>query len=157
MARQLGFESFESVTSATTHEEVRASSPRLLQRTTVDCRCRIMQYVDAVRTVSSIRIKVARAIAICADLVQIGLPMVFGEGFLSPFQDAVDVVVCITLSLLVGWHFAFLPSFVVKLVPLVDLAPTWTIAIFVATRKSRITTLEPTMKKAMVTEDKKVA
>jgi hypothetical protein len=76
-------------------------------------------------------------IAICADLIQIGLPFVFGEGFLSPFQDALDVVVCVTMTLLVGWHFAFVPTFVVKLVPLLDLAPTWTIAVFIATRRRR--------------------
>jgi hypothetical protein len=110
-----------------------------------------------VKTISITRIKLARVIAICADLVQIGLPFVFGEGIFSPFEDALDILVCVAMTLLVGWHVAFVPSFFVKLVPLVDLAPTWTIAVFVATRKSRVVSTEPTMKQAVVTADKKVA
>jgi hypothetical protein len=35
---------------------------------------------------------------------------------------------------LLGWHWAFLPSFVAKVVPDVDLVPTWTVAVLVATR-----------------------
>ena len=94
-------------------------------------------------------------VAICADLIQIGLPFVFGEGIFSPFEDALDILVCVAMTLLVGWHIAFVPSFIVKLVPFVDLAPTWTIAIFVATRKSQVANPD-TMKAAVVTEDKKV-
>jgi hypothetical protein len=37
---------------------------------------------------------------------------------------------------LVGWHWAFLPAFALELVPAVDLAPTWTLAVFIATRNS---------------------
>jgi len=59
------------------------------------------------------------------------------RGFISPASDALDVVVCIVLSLLVGWHIAFLPSFIIKMLPVGDLAPTWTIAIFIATRQRR--------------------
>jgi len=35
---------------------------------------------------------------------------------------------------LVGFHWAFLPSFVTKMLPFVDLAPTWTMALIIATR-----------------------
>ncbi len=35
---------------------------------------------------------------------------------------------------LLGWHWAFLPSFVVELVPGVDLVLTWTAAVWLATR-----------------------
>jgi hypothetical protein len=44
----------------------------------------------------------------------------------------------------VGWHLAFLPSFVVKVLPVADLAPTWTIAIFFATRQKSVSTQPPT-------------
>jgi hypothetical protein len=91
-----------------------------------------------VRTLSATRIRAARAVGICADLVQIGLPYIFGEGFLSPFEDALDIIVCVIMTALVGWHFAFLPSFIVKILPIADLAPTWTIAAFIATRASRV-------------------
>ena len=76
-------------------------------------------------------------LAITADLLQIVLFPVFIEGFSSPLADALDVVVCLTLTLLVGWHFAFLPSFVAKGIPVVDIAPSWTLAVFIATRQKR--------------------
>ena len=81
------------------------------------------------------RIRIARFIAVSADILQLGLFPFFAEGFISPLDDALDVIVFVLLTWLVGWHYAFLPSFVVKVVPFADLAPTWTIAIFLATRK----------------------
>ena len=81
------------------------------------------------------RIAVARGIAVGADILQIGLTPLVSEGFASPLDDIVDAVVCALLTWLVGWHYSFLPSFLVKMVPMVDLAPTWTIAIMIATRK----------------------
>ena len=47
---------------------------------------------------------------------------------------ALDVVVAIVLTLLVGWHIAFIPSFIIKALPFADMAPTWTIAVLIATR-----------------------
>ena len=79
----------------------------------------------------------AYAVAVCADLLQICLFPIFSEGAASPFDDFLDGAVCITLTLLVGWHIAFLPSFMVKLIPLGDFAPTWTIALLIATRHRR--------------------
>ena len=37
---------------------------------------------------------------------------------------------------LVGWHWAFLPTFLAELIPFFDLVPTWTAAVFLATRAS---------------------
>jgi hypothetical protein len=42
--------------------------------------------------------------------------------------------VAAVLVALVGWHWAFLPSFVAELVPGLDLVPTWTVAVWLATR-----------------------
>ncbi len=81
------------------------------------------------------RVAIARAIGVTADIVQIGLFPLFAEGLASPLDIAVDSIVCVALTWLVGWHFVFLPSFLMKGLPLVDLAPTWTIAIMLATRK----------------------
>jgi hypothetical protein len=81
------------------------------------------------------RIGIARGIAIGADVLQIGLFPFFAEGWVSPLDIAVDTVMCAVLTWLVGWHISFLPSFIVKGVPMVDLAPTWTIAVLIATRK----------------------
>ncbi len=86
------------------------------------------------KTISVGRIRAARAVAICTDLVQVGFPYIFGEGFLSPFDSALDVAACLTLTALVGWHNAFIPTFLIELLPIGDLAPTWTIATFIVTR-----------------------
>jgi hypothetical protein len=91
--------------------------------------------VSDVNTISKNKIWMARIIAVSADILQIGLFPLFGEGFVSPLADVLDVVVCGLLTALVGWHFVFLPSFVVKVLPVMDLAPTWTIAILIATRQ----------------------
>jgi hypothetical protein len=90
-----------------------------------------------VNTLSPTRIKAARVIAITADFVQIILFPLFAEGIVSPFDDALDVFVCFMLTWLVGWHYSFLPSFVVKVVPMVDLVPSWTLAVFMATRQKQ--------------------
>jgi hypothetical protein len=79
-------------------------------------------------------IRVARAIAIATDVLQILLFPAFAAGWISPLNDALDVVVAVIMVRLVGWHFAFLPTFVAELVPGVDLVPTWTAAVWFATR-----------------------
>lgn len=80
------------------------------------------------------RVWLARGIAMAADLVQIGLFPAFWEGIVSPLDAALDAVVAVVLVWLVGWHIAFVPSIVVEMLPIADLAPTWTIAVFIATR-----------------------
>jgi hypothetical protein len=79
----------------------------------------------------------AYVIGICADLIQVCLTPFLSEGFASPFNDVLDVVVCVILSRLIGFHVAFLPSFLIKLIPLVEIAPTWTLAVFISTRHLR--------------------
>jgi hypothetical protein len=80
----------------------------------------------------------AYAVAICADLIQICLTPIVSEGFVSPVNNILDVVVCAILTWLIGFHVAFLPSFFIKLVPLVEIAPTWTLAVLIASRHMRI-------------------
>jgi len=82
-------------------------------------------------------------VAVCADLLEMAFGMIFAEGFASPLNDVMDVVVCIILTALLGWHLAFIPSFLVKLIPVGDLAPTWTIAVLIATRAGSIAEKEP--------------
>lgn len=82
------------------------------------------------------RIWIARGIAAAADLLQIVAFPYFFEGILSPLNAILDVVVAAALVLLVGWHIAFLPSFVVEQIPFADLAPTWSIAVLIVTRKA---------------------
>lgn len=83
------------------------------------------------------RVFAARAIAIAADFVQILVFPVFSEGGASPLDSGLDLFVAGALTALVGWHWAFLPSFAAEMVPFLDLVPTWTAAVFIATRPSR--------------------
>ncbi len=76
----------------------------------------------------------AFAVALTADALQwVLLPLVWA-GAVSPVDDLIDVVVAVALTWLIGWHFAFLPSFLTKLIPVVDFVPTWTLAVWVASR-----------------------
>ena len=81
------------------------------------------------------RIWIARGLAVTADVIQLGLAPIFLEGWLSIFDIMLDVVMAGALTLLVGWHWAFLPAFGAELVPGVDLVPSWTLAVFLATRR----------------------
>ena len=101
-------------------------------------------FVAAVimRTPSRRAIQIARAVAIVADALQLVLFPFFMEGFASVLNDALDIVVCVVLVRLIGWNPVFLPTMVVELLPFGNLAPTWTIALFIATR-SRQTSLPP--------------
>ena len=85
--------------------------------------------------VTTRRIWIARGLAVAADLIQIVLAPLFFAGGLSVFDALLDVAMAGILSRLVGWHWAFLPAFLVELAPGVDLAPSWTLAVFLATRR----------------------
>ena len=76
----------------------------------------------------------ALCVAVGLDATQILLFPMFGEGFASPANDVVDGLAFIFFWRLIGWHFALLPSFIIKIIPVIDLAPTWTIAVLIATR-----------------------
>ena len=80
------------------------------------------------------RVRAARAVAIGADLLQLVLLPTFFPATLPPANSVIDVIVAIALVLLVGWHWAFLPAFVAEMIPFVDLVPTWTAAVMIATR-----------------------
>ena len=71
-----------------------------------------------------------------ADAVQLGLLPLFVEGAASIVNDVLDAVIAVVMVVLVGWHWAFVPAFFAELVPVVDLAPTWTLAVFIATRRA---------------------
>jgi len=83
---------------------------------------------------SKTRVWIARSVGIGADLLQIVIfPMVWA-GAASPIDDVFDAAVAVAMVALVGWHWAFLPSFLAKLIPGMDLVPTWTAAVLIATR-----------------------
>ena len=82
----------------------------------------------------ALRVRRARIIAIVADALQLVFFPAFAGGWLSPLNNALDVLVAIVMVRLVGWHVAFLPTFIAELIPAVDLFPTWTAAVWFATR-----------------------
>lgn len=79
----------------------------------------------------------AMLLAIVADILQLAVFPLFVGGALSPANDALDLAIAITLIRLLGWHWEFLPSFLIELVPGVDLVPFWTIAVASVWRKAK--------------------
>jgi hypothetical protein len=76
-------------------------------------------------------------LAIIADALQIVVFPSFVEGAVSPADDILDLGVGAALVYLLGWNWEFLPSFLAKLVPGVDLVPFWTLAVASVYRKSK--------------------
>ena len=74
-------------------------------------------------------------VAIAADVIQLAAFPFFIAGGLSLADDVLDVIVGTVLIRLLGWHWAFLPSFVAELMPGFDLFPTWTAAVFFVTSR----------------------
>jgi hypothetical protein len=79
-------------------------------------------------------VRAARIFAITADVIQIVVFPFFVGGAASPWDDALDLLVAGAMIRLLGWHWAFLPTFFAELIPGLDLVPTWTAAVFFATR-----------------------
>jgi len=83
------------------------------------------------------RFRAALILAIIADALQIAVFPLFVEGAESPVDDILDLGMGAVLTYLLGWHWEFLPSFVVKLAPGVDLVPLWTLAVANVYRKAK--------------------
>jgi hypothetical protein len=85
--------------------------------------------------VSRSRLRAAWVIAVAVDGLQlITSPAELTGPMAWVLGGGVDLVTMAVLMFLVGFHWAFLPSFVTKMLPFVDLAPTWTVALIIATR-----------------------
>lgn len=83
--------------------------------------------------ISPARVRAAWAVALVTDAVQVGLGA--ASGGVSSWLDApLDILAMVVLWRLVGWHWVFLPSFALEFLPYVEFAPTWTLAVLVATR-----------------------
>ena len=79
--------------------------------------------------------RLAWAVALAADALQIAVFPLFAEGGLSPADSLLDLIVAGLLIRLLGWHWAFLPTLAAELIPGVDLFPTWTAAVWFVTRQ----------------------
>ncbi len=83
------------------------------------------------------RFRAAMMLAVVADVLQIVIFPVFVAGAVSPADDILDLGIGALMVHLLGWHWEFLPSFLAKLVPGVDLVPFWTFAVANVYRKSK--------------------
>jgi hypothetical protein len=96
------------------------------------------QPVDhPVKIIPGSKIRIALLLAVLADALQVAVIPIFIEGAESPAADVVDLVMAGVLYFLLGWHWEFLPSFAIKLIPGVDLVPLWTLAVANVYRKSK--------------------
>jgi len=83
------------------------------------------------------RFRMAMLLAILADALQVVVFPVFAPGAISPADDILDFGIGAAMIYLLGWHWEFLPSFVAKLIPGVDLVPFWTLAVANVYRKTK--------------------
>ena len=92
---------------------------------------------DAITISPGPRFRTAMILAIIADALQIVVFPAFVEGAISPADDILDLGIGAAMINLLGWHWEFLPTFLAKLVPGVDLVPFWTMAVANVYRKSK--------------------
>lgn len=89
-------------------------------------------------TLSPTRIRLAWLVAILADAIQIGLISFTGPfgGWLT--SAPLDILAMILLWVLIGWHWALMPSFIFEFLPIVEIAPSWSLATWIALRKRNV-------------------
>src|SRR4051812_48172126 len=63
------------------------------------------------------------------DFIQMPGFAFFGEGFASPFQDALDILTAIVLVAICGFRWQFILAFGLELVPGLALFPSWTMVV----------------------------
>jgi hypothetical protein len=94
-----------------------------------------MSFLTYVQSLKEPEHRLAWAVAIAADALQIAALPLFVEGGVSPADSLLDLIVAFVLIRLLGWHWAFLPTLAAELVPGADLFPTWTAAVWFVTRQ----------------------
>ena len=92
---------------------------------------------DKIRILPGTRFRIAIVLAIAADILQLAVMPLFIEGAESPADDVLDFGIGAVLTYLLGWQWEFLPSFLGKLVPGVDMVPFWTLAVANVYRKKK--------------------
>lgn len=81
---------------------------------------------------SKTRIRVAWTLALLADAVQVPADLGGPVGWL--LGAGLDLVMMAVMWAMLGFHWAFLPSFLTEWIPYLNLAPFWTLAVALATR-----------------------
>lgn len=72
----------------------------------------------------------AGIVAGVADFIQFSL-IGASLGVLNPLNVIIDFVVGAIMVKMLGWHWAFVPSFMGEMIPGVSLVPSWTMAVFI--------------------------
>jgi hypothetical protein len=81
------------------------------------------------------RVPAAWVVAVAVDAIQLVTAPLELTGLPAWLLEVgVDLATMAVMMFLLGFHWAFLPSFVTKMLPFLDLAPTWTLAVYIATR-----------------------
>lgn len=101
-----------------------------------------MKFLDYFKSLKSPELRTAWIVALGADTLQIAALPLFAAGGVSPADPALDLIVGAVLIRLLGWHWAFLPTFLAELLPGFDLFPTWTAAVLYVTHQ-RLSSGEP--------------
>jgi hypothetical protein len=71
----------------------------------------------------------ALGLALTADALQILLSPLLAVGMGEGIDAGIDVTMCLLLTWLRGFHWVFLPTFLAELIPGIDLAPFWALAV----------------------------
>jgi len=89
------------------------------------------------------RIIIAYAVAVVADLIEFPISAaefsVVGAGAGEFAAFVVDAIVFGVMTKLLGFHWMFLPSFCVEVIPGLDLLPTWVGCVFLVVRQRKKT------------------
>ena len=109
--------------------------PRTTLRQLTDVREPLNAAMNFLRTpvLTARRMGVAIAVAIAADAIQ----FLLGPLGWVLFDQIIDLTAMILITLLIGFHPLLLPTFLVELIPIVDMLPTWTgcVALVLALRR----------------------
>lgn len=81
-----------------------------------------MANVLRIPVLTRTRIVLALAIAVIVDGLQLSLN---AFGWFGP-DDVLDIIAMVALTPTIGFHPLLLPTFVIKLVPVIESIPTWT-------------------------------
>lgn len=81
---------------------------------------------------SRTRIRLAWAIALTVDALQIPADASGPVGWF--LGVGLDLITMFVMWAMLGFHWAFLPTFLTEWIPYLNLAPFWTLAVAIATR-----------------------
>jgi hypothetical protein len=93
----------------------------------------LIESILSVPFLTSSRVRLAYAVAVGVDVLQ----LLLGPAGWAFADEILDVGAMIVISRLIGFHILLLPTFVLELLPITDLLPTWTgcVALVLAIRK----------------------